>query len=122
MRHYQPQKGLEGLVPSGHITDLGAEVIGGGDLKTSVRVDWGSPEGPYCSGIWSCEKGTFRCPYPFTEMATLLEGEVIVTDGSGNVLHLKPGDSFMAEKGEMVIWEVREACIKSFMAIISSSD
>lgn len=118
MRQYQPNKGIEGLVPAGGITELGAEVVGGGDLQTTVRVDWGSIEGPHCSGLWGCEAGTFKAPYPFTEMFSLLEGEVTITDGDGNSVHMKPGDTFFAAKGELVTFEIHKAMVKTFLAIL----
>jgi uncharacterized cupin superfamily protein len=122
MRHYRPGDETENLVQNGTITDLGAKIIEGGDPKTYVRVDWGSEEGPYCAGLWRCEPGIFEVAYPFTEHAMLVEGDVTISDANGQVLDLKPGDSFMAVKGEMVTWEVRKSCVKSFLALVGGTD
>ncbi len=118
MRQYKPGNDNRGLIDNGPITDLGGEVTGATVPQTFVRVDWGSLDGPFCAGVWRCESGTFDIDYPFTEHATLLEGEVVITHPSGEVLHLTPGDGFMGTKGERVTWEVRKACVKSFLVLI----
>ncbi len=121
MRHYQPLGETTAMIPNGPVTDLGAEITDGSDPQTHVRVDWGSLDGPYCAGLWRCEAGTFDIDYPFTEHATLVEGDLTITDSAGNARDLKPGDAFLGVKGERMTWEIREPCVKSFLAIIESS-
>ena len=114
MFHYQQSASIEGLAPAGQASDHGLELIEG-NPAISMRVDSGSPEGPLCSGIWACDVGKFKFTYPYTELATLLEGELILTDSSGNKSHIKPGDSFFTEAGECVEWEILSPCKKSFL-------
>ena len=97
-----------------------ANVIGG-DPKQAARLDSGNLEGPLMSGVWECTPGKIEFVYPFSELCTLLEGKVTVTDSDGRSVTYKPGDSFFIAQGEKVLWEVHERVRKCFFLHIEKS-
>ncbi len=114
---YQPNV----LVPDSALVDLGApEGLGGkvlnGSPKISARIDF-NKDG-MMGGIFEATTGTVEIHFPFTEHATILEGEVTITDASGASHTYRPGDSYLIEQGQVVIWEVQgERVRKSFFNI-----
>ena len=56
--------------------------------------------------------------YPFHEHATLIEGDLAITDAAtGQTATYGPGDSWIIAKGTKVIWDIRSARIaKSYLA------
>ena len=117
MFNYKQNESADDLEPAGSASDHGLELIDG-NPAIYMRIDYGSPEGPLCSGIWACDVGKFNFTYPYTEFATLLEGNIVLTDSSGNSSVVNPGDSFFAKAGEVIQWEVISPCKKSFLAHI----
>ena len=114
---YQPNA----AVPDSDLVDLGApEALGGkvleGSPKISARVDFN--EDGMMAGIFEATTGTAEVHFPFTEHATILEGEVTITDASGQSHTFRPGDSYLIEQGQVVIWDVRgERVRKSFLNV-----
>ena len=105
------------------LDDWGApEVIGAETLEGDVRVagsfDLGSPEGTVFGGLYSATKGKYRVVYSFHEHATLLYGELTLTDEhTSKSVSYGPGDSWIIAKGTPVVWEVRSDRIcKSYIA------
>lgn len=98
------------------------ESIGAETLEGNVRVagpfDLGSPEEPVFGGLYSASRGKYRVVYPFHEHATLLNGELTLTDErTGNSVNYGPGDSWIIAKGTPVVWEIRSDHIrKSYIA------
>lgn len=98
------------------------ETIGAETLEGEVRVggsfDLGSPEDPVFGGLYSATKGKYRVVYPFHEHATLLDGELTLTDErTGTRVDYGPGDSWIIAKGTPVVWEIRSDHIrKSYIA------
>jgi uncharacterized cupin superfamily protein len=69
-------------------------------------------------GIFEATTGTVEVTFPFTEHATILEGEVTITDADGNTHTYRPGDSYLIEQGQVVTWDVPgERVRKSFFNI-----
>ncbi len=107
--------------PDSALVDLGApEALGGkvlaGSPKISARVDFN--EGGMTAGIFEATTGTAEIRFPFTEHATILEGEVAITDASGQAHTYRPGDSYLIKQGEVVVWDVKgERVRKSFFNI-----
>lgn len=105
-------------VPDADLADLGAaEGLGGkvreGAPRISARFDLN--ERNITAGIFEATPGTVEITFPFTEHATILEGEVTITDASGQAHTFRPGDSYLIRQGEVVLWEVRgERLRKSF--------
>ncbi|HEX2281057.1 MAG TPA: cupin domain-containing protein [Thermomicrobiales bacterium] len=114
---YQPNV----AVPDAALVDLGApEGLGGkvlhGMPKISARIDF-SKDG-MTGGIFEATTGTVEIRFPFTEHATILEGEVTITDASGQSHTYRPGDSYLIEQDQVVLWDVQgERVRKSFFNI-----
>jgi uncharacterized protein len=70
------------------------------------------------AGIYEVTRGTFKVIYPFHEHATVLDGEVVLTDEAGNSATFGPGDSWFCHQGEVITWDVRsERLRKSFFVV-----
>ena len=105
-------------VPESELVDLGAPAnLGGtvlaGDPRISARIDYA--EGQLLGGVFQATPGQVRIDFPFTEHATILDGEVELTDQWGNNAVLGAGDSYLIRQGSVVLWEVRgQAVQKTF--------
>ena len=57
--------------------------------------------------------------FPFTEHATILQGEVTITDSTGQSHLYKAGDSYFIRQGQVIIWDVKDKqVIKSFFNVV----
>ena len=84
--------------------------------RISARVDY-QADG-MMAGIFECTTGKVEVTFPFTEHATVLEGEVKITDSSGIAHTYAPGDSYLIQQGDVVLWGVRGPRVrKSFFNI-----
>ena len=97
-------------VPESELVDLGPpEGLGGmvleGDPKISARIDYA--RGNLLAGVFQATRGKVLIYFPFTEHATILNGEVELTDEWGNSAHLGAGDSYFITQGSVILWEVR---------------
>ncbi|QRN96545.1 DUF861 domain-containing protein [Archangium violaceum] len=97
------------------------EVLGGrvleGNPQLFARIDH-SRNGT-TAGLFKATKGKIRVTFPFTEHATILEGQVTITDHTGKSHTFKEGDSYFIRQGQVVIWEVKgKQVIKSFFNIV----
>jgi uncharacterized cupin superfamily protein len=97
--------------------DIGAVTLDG-EVRISGRFDLGGPTSAVFGGVFAATLGRYRTIYPFHEHATLLSGNVVLTDeASGVTLSYGPGDSWMIAKGTPVIWPiVSERVCKSYLA------
>lgn len=102
---YQPQQTIDDttLIDLGAPSDLGGRVLEG-DPRISARVDYQS--GTMTAGIFEATTGKVEIHFPFTEHATILEGEVIITDEAGASHTYRPGDTYLIQQGQVVIWDV----------------
>jgi uncharacterized cupin superfamily protein len=75
--------------------------------------------GQILSGIYEVTKGRFKVIYPFHEHATVLDGEVTLTDEAGNSVTYGPGDSWFCHQGEVVTWDVKDRLRKTFFVVTS---
>lgn len=108
---------LDTLKPLGSPDSLGGKILSG-TPKLVGRIDFMS--GPQTGGLFMCTTCKVEIHFPFTEHATILEGEVTLTDQSGQTRTLKPGDSYFVRQGQVVIWEVTgKYLLKSFFNIVS---
>jgi uncharacterized protein len=117
---YQPQQAIDAttLVGLGAPGDLGGRVVEG-DPKVSARIDYQG--NGMLAGIFEATTGTVEIHFPFTEHATILEGEVTITDEAGQSHTYRPGDSYFIKQGQVVLWEVRGPRVrKSFFNITQS--
>ena len=100
------------------MTDLGSQLLEG-DGKAFGKMTFGAPTGPVSSAYFGTTQRTFRRVYPFTEQATVVTGEVLLTDEtSGQQTRFKAGDSWFVTKGTAVLWEiVSPSFVKHYFAV-----
>ncbi len=97
------------LVDLGPPANLGATVLDG-DPRISARIDYSA--GNLLAGVFQATRGTARILFPFTEHATIVDGEVELTDQSGNHARLEAGDSYLITQGSIILWEVRGRAVQ----------
>lgn len=102
-------------VPESQLVDLGAPAdLGGtvlnGDPRISARVDYAGAG--VLAGVFQATRGKVRIHFPFTEHATILDGEVELTDQWDNNAVLGPGDSYFISQGSVILWDVRAQAVQ----------
>jgi uncharacterized cupin superfamily protein len=97
--------------------DIGATTVEG-PIQVAGKLLFGSFETPVSGGLYSATQGKYRVTYPFHEHATLLDGELAITDeATGETVVYGPGDSWIIAKGTPLLWHIRSASIrKSYLA------
>jgi len=106
------------FVDLGNPGDLGGRVISGSP-RISARVDF--QQGNRTAGVFEATTGVVEIHFPFTEHATILEGEVTLTDQAGNVHVYRKGDSYFIRQGEVILWDVKGNRVrKSFFNIVEN--
>lgn len=103
----------------GSFSKLGAEIIEGGDVQAFGKQTHGAPTDAVSAGYFGTTQGKYRLVYPFSEQATLLQGELRITDeANGQVSHFKAGDSWFVTKGTATVWEVlSDGFTKHYLAV-----
>jgi uncharacterized cupin superfamily protein len=115
MKVYKQGDRVTGLSPAGFLQAAGARFYGP-EAADVIRVDGGALEGPWICGVWGTAPSEFDLDYAVSEFATLLEGRIQVTDGTGSA-ELRAGDSFFVPKGSTVRWKVLEKVVKCFFIV-----
>jgi len=101
-------KSLAELDAWGSFKNIGAEILEGGDVQAFGKPTFGAPTDAINAGYFGTTKGKYRLVYPFSEQATLLQGEVCITDETtGQSRVYRPGDSWFITKGTSTLWDVR---------------
>ncbi len=114
---YRPNE----AVPGGDLVSLGSpDVLGGrvlsGTPEISARIDF--QERDVTAGVFQATTGRIEVTFPFTEHATILSGVVRITDARGVAHTYAPGESYVIEEGDVVIWEVVTDFVqKSFLHV-----
>ena len=105
------------LTPIGTVEVLGSTILEG-ECKAYVKGTFGAPTDAVSAGYFGTSQGKFRMVYPFNEQATVVQGEVSLTDEStGLTHHYKAGDAWAVTRGTPVLWEVRSPTfIKHYLA------
>jgi uncharacterized cupin superfamily protein len=112
---YRSRTNDSDLVDLGPPENLGGKVLAGSP-KISARVDF--QNGNMLGGIFEATTGTVEVTFPFTEHATILEGEVTLTDEAGESYTYRPGDTYLIKQGQVIIWDVQvDRVRKSFFNI-----
>lgn len=113
MKIYQlgPDQGL--LEESNFLESIGAKILDG-DPKSVSRIDYSDNEKGIRSGVYGVTPGKFEVFYTITELSTIVQGRLRLTDTDGNTSEVGPGDSFLVTEGETLIWEVMEPTKKCF--------
>lgn len=115
---YEPKMSVSAadLVDLGDPAALGGRVLEGSP-RISARVDF--KDGGMTAGIFEATPGVVEITFPFTEHATILEGEVTITDRGGEKHTYRPGDSYLIQQGQVVVWDVRVPRLrKSFFNVV----
>lgn len=106
------------LIDLGDPAGLGGRVLEGSP-RISARIDYQA--NGMMAGIFEATRGKVEIHFPFTEHATIIEGEVILTDETGQTRTLRPGDSYFIQQGQVIIWEVKGARVrKSFFNLTAA--
>lgn len=107
----------EPLDPWGAPEDIGATTLEG-PMEVSGKLLFGSFDSAVSGGLYAATKGKYRVVYAFHEHATLLDGELALTDETtGKTTVYGPGDSWIIAKTTPVIWDIRSPAIrKSYLA------
>ena len=109
---------LSSMVPLGSAADLGLTVLEG-TPEAWIRVDFQS--GGMTAGLFRASRGKLEYTFPSTEHATILEGELTLTDEAGEVRTYRPGDGYFVTQGQVVIWDVQgDHVTKSFFSCTSA--
>lgn len=75
---------LSALDAWGTVADLGSTILEG-EVKAFGKMTFGAPTDPVSSAYFGATQGKFRMEYPFNEQATVVTGEVILTEeATGN--------------------------------------
>ena len=103
----------------GTVADLGSQILEG-DVRAFGKMTFGAPTDAVSSAYFGTTQGKFRMVYPFAEQATVVTGEVVLTDEStGQTTRYKAGDSWFVTKGTPVLWEVvSESFVKHYFAVV----
>jgi uncharacterized cupin superfamily protein len=114
MKVYSPKVAVDisTLASLGPPDALGGQVLSG-QPELFGRVDF--HKGNLMGGLFMATTGLIRVTFPFTEHATILEGEVTLTDATGVTQTFRPGDSYIIRQGQVILWDVKgKHVIKSF--------
>ena len=105
------------LDPWGTPEDIGSTTLEG-PMQVSGKLLFGTFDTAVSGGLYAATKGKYRVVYSFHEHATLLDGQLALTDeNTGKTVIYGPGDSWIIAKGTPVIWDIRSASIrKSYIA------
>jgi len=117
MRVYSLKKQVDQstLVSFGPPEALGGQVLTGSP-QLYGRIDF--QQGNMLGGLFMATTGLIRVTFPFTEHATILEGEVTLTDETGKTHTYKAGDSYFIRQGSVILWDVKGShVIKSFFNV-----
>lgn len=118
---YSPRgraEGEAGFVSLGAPEALGGRVLAG-NPEIFARIDY-SRNGT-TAGLFKATTGKIEIFFPFSEHATILEGEVTLTDETGQSHTYKAGDSYFIRQGQVILWEVKSRqVIKSFLNIVEA--
>ena len=109
---------LDQLDPWGTVADLGSEILAG-EGKAYGKMTAGAPTDLVSAAYFGVSKSTFRMTYPFNEQATVVTGEVLLTDEStGETNRFGVGDSWYVAKGTPVRWEIlSDSFVKHYHAV-----
>ena len=88
-----------------------------GKPRLSTRISY--RDRSITAGVFEATRGKVEVTFPFTEYATVLEGEVTITDESGRRHTYRKGDSYLVLGGQPVVLNVRCPRVRqSFFSLI----
>ncbi len=109
---------LDELDAWGSVADLGSEILEG-EVKAFGKMTAGAPTDPVSAAYFGTTAGKFRMTYPFSEQATVVSGEVRLTDEStGQSTPLQGRRQLVRQQGHPVLWEVADGgFVKHYYAV-----
>lgn len=108
--------GVVVLSPDMTLTD--AELIEDTSTPQRDRILFSSDLGNFDVGLWDTQVlNTKLEPFPYHEMAQVLEGEVTLTEADGTRHHFTAGDVFFIPAGTPCIWHVPKYLRKFYAAL-----
>ena len=101
----------------GSVANLGFSLIEG-EVEALLFPTLGQPADPIHASYFGCTKGKFRMAYPFSEQATVMEGQCVITNiATGERMQFGVGDSWFIRQGTELLWEVTtERFVKHYLA------
>ena len=89
-------------------------------LSCTARHCTVEAKGRFRLGFYEVTRGKFKVIYPFHEHATVLEGEVTLSDENGNSVTYGPGDSWFCHQGEVITWNVRSERLRKAFFVVTA--
>lgn len=114
---HSPNGGFDtsSFTPVGSMENLGAIVLHGRP-EGWVRLDL--DENGVRAGVFIASAGRLTYTFPSTEHATILEGEVTLTDQDGVSETYRTGDSWVIGQGTVMTGECSGRVVKSFLNVV----
>ncbi len=108
--------GMTVLSPEMRLTD--AELMEDTSTPQRDRILFSSDLGNFDVGLWDTQVlHTELEPFPYHEMAQVLEGELYLTEADGTRHHFTTGDVFFIPAGTPCIWHVPKYLRKFYAAL-----
>lgn len=115
----------KGLTAEGGVIVLSSEMsLTDADLMEDTstpqrdRIVFSNAHGNFDVGLWDTQVlNTELEPFPYHEMAQVLEGEVTLTEADGTKHHFTAGDVFFIPAGTPCVWHVPEYLRKFYAAL-----
>jgi uncharacterized protein len=86
-----------------------------GNPKQQVWVEYESPGGEFCAGVWESEVGEWKVQYTEQEYCCILEGRSVLTHEDGTAQEFSAGMEFIVPCGFAGSWRVVEPTRKRFV-------
>jgi uncharacterized cupin superfamily protein len=85
------------------------------DKLTAATKAYGDPTGALICGIWRSKPNRLEVDYKRDEFCLILEGEVHLTDASGQTEIYREGDGFVVPAGFKGVWAMPVAVAKYYV-------
>lgn len=86
-----------------------------GNPKQTLWLEYESPGGEFCAGVWASEVGEWRVRYTEQEYCCMLEGRSVLTAEDGSAQEFSAGMEFVVPRGFVGSWRVLEPTLKRFV-------
>ena len=92
-----------------------------GNPQQTLWIEYESPDGEFCAGVWASDVGEWKVNYTEQEYCCILEGRNVLTDEDGNSQEFSAGMEFVVPRGFVGTWRVLEPTRKRFVIHETSS-
>lgn len=86
-----------------------------GNPKQTLWLEYESPDGEFCTGVWASEVGEWRVRYTEQEYCCILAGRSVLTAEDGSAQEFSAGMEFVVPRGFVGSWRVLEPTLKRFV-------